>query len=76
MTQWQPIETAPKNESGESYGPWILAFHEYDHGIYQIRWECRGDMKGWFAKGKPDGVMSHRFTHWMERPGKPSIMQQ
>lgn len=71
MSEWQPIDTAPKNAPGESYGPWLLVFNKYDYGIYQARWECRGETKGWYAKNNPNSFFSHNVTHWMDRPVNP-----
>lgn len=69
--EWQPIETAPKNPSGESYGPYILIFHEYDRHIYESRWECRGDVRGWYAVGLNKPLFTDHVKHWMPLPNPP-----
>ena len=69
--EWQDISTAPMNAPGESYGPWILVFHRYDFGVYQARYECHGDKRGWFAKGDPRSIFNHHITHWMPLPPAP-----
>lgn len=71
MSEWQAIETAPKNPTGESYGPWILVFYRYDHCAYQARFECRGDERGWYAKNISKALFGHCVTHWMPRPNPP-----
>lgn len=76
MSKWQEIESAPKNDPGESYGPWVLGFHEYDHGQYQVRWECHGNKRGWHAKGAPTGFFSHHLTRWMPLPDPPTALKQ
>ena len=76
MTEWQPIETAPRN------GKWILVtgFHNKKRGpVSHIT-----AVAGWFPKNrdKPDGEHAWFYgtqgdetlrdpTHWMEIPHVP-----
>lgn len=71
MSEWQPISTAPKNPSGESYGPWLLVFNGHNNSVFQARWECNGAAKGWYAKNEPKGFFSVQVTHWMPLPEPP-----
>lgn len=56
MSEWQPIETAPKD------GTWFLAY-EADVPMYTAHW----DEDGWY-----DLEWKCRPTHWMPLPEPPS----
>ena len=71
MTDWQPIETAPKNEtdilvatsSGGQYVVfWLAARDGFEH-----------DQGGWYVNaGSGDGLPLYEIpTHWMSLPEKP-----
>ena len=38
MTEWQPIDTAPKNDAGEMLGPTILIWYEADSLPWPAYW--------------------------------------
>lgn len=72
-TQWQPIETAPKD------GSWILV---YEPGadepcVYVVQWgvpEWGGGPETWvtIALGpNPDTYNAEEATHWMPLPPPP-----
>lgn len=81
MSEWQPIETAPKD------GTWFLASREgegpedFELGCYEPyyfdEYEEAGD--GLFKKqkrllGEWRGFNNmHRMTHWMPLPAAPSL---
>ncbi len=58
MMEWKPIKTAPKNPEGSGVGPWILIWSEWDHGIYQARWECRAEVGRWKVRGIAGAVQA------------------
>lgn len=71
---WEPIDTAPLNATGEGKGPWILVFSKYDHGIYMARWFITDGVGGWKAKGVgAEDARLHKshITHWMTLPDLP-----
>ena len=62
MTQWQPIETAPKN------GEWILGFWN-GTAIVACTYICRwSDGDGWLENYSEVSVTP---THWMHLPEAP-----
>ena len=74
-TEWQPIETAPRNEYGEFLGPTILIFSRADDLPWPAYWGpcheslsegawCLADGEGQFA--------TEDVTHWMFLPEKPN----
>lgn len=63
MTEWQPIETAPKVQSGRTRGPEILVTN--CDAIYVAFWNGRSWDDGDFFDDI--GVM----THWMHLPSLP-----
>jgi hypothetical protein len=68
---WRPIETAPKNPEGHPYGPWILVWKKYDHGVYQVRWQYNKDGMPFFkGKGETDLIIP-AATHWQPLPEPP-----
>jgi len=63
MSEWQPIETAPKD------GAWIIVYGPHDYGDVRIaRWESRPQYT-WVNDGPdtqrrvPSGEQSRWFTH-------------
>mgnify|MGYP002507805316 CR=1 FL=1 len=76
MNEWQPIETAPKDET-KIYGTRILAFFpleeesDYSSQIVIIRWSY---YKRW-ELAEYSGELDHEFysqpTHWMPLPNPP-----
>jgi hypothetical protein len=59
MSEWQPIETAPKD------GTWYLTWGPSGHSLARYL-DCMSDpdMAGWF-EGDND-------THWMPLPNPPT----
>lgn len=74
MTEWQPIETAPKNPEGEGIGPEILIWYEHSHTIYHAKWFIENGCGSWHRKETSIGqapLMQHEVTHWMPSPQPP-----
>lgn len=64
MSEWQPIETAPKD------GTEILVF---DDGAYIVTpWIEGDDQSGWWD----NGFMDPPPTHWMPLPAPPERTAQ
>jgi hypothetical protein len=70
MSEWRPIETAPKDGTeiilgGMDFGPPVRTGHwgatSYDRSI-------KGYRRGWTAHGLPCGLDP---THWMPLPAPP-----
>ena len=61
MTDWQPIETAPKNE-------WVLV-HEPGWHLMVAKWVY--DDQWWYAKSDDGVYLTCRPTYWMELPEPP-----
>lgn len=79
MTQWQPIETAPKGEpvvGGYAHGPEILGLAiDADgswHAYQLVFWN-------WHKNGKTGAWKSINCgwtpTHWMPLPEPPKVME-
>ena len=61
MSEWQPIETAPKD------GTMILAFGKQE--IYLIFW-----VKGYWINREYDYLVPNdTYTHWMPLPNPPEM---
>ena len=84
MSEWQPIETAPKNEPGERSGPWIQVWYAYDACIYTACWGFHeSSSQGVWLCSSPHllqhGVHTltrqHDITHWMPLPACPTTDQ-
>ena len=78
ITDWKPIDTAPKNEAGEFLGPTILIYYAADGLPWPAYW---GPMDGAIAEGAwkgldDDGRDFHTpdVTHWMPLPVPPGGM--
>ena len=75
--QWQPIETAPKNEAGEMLGPTILIYYDADGLPWPAYW---GPCPGAPAEGAwipCDDSQDRPFhtpdvNHWMPLPTPPN----
>lgn len=68
MTEWQPIETAPKDGTG------ILAWDSYDdHTV--VFWSEKA--RAWVLNvpGSYCADRTHTFTHWMPLPSSPQKEQ-
>ena len=73
MAEWQPIETAPRNEERP-----ILAF-DADYGIVTVKWrfdERWGGVWGsedYIQDGSiyDDALIARNPTHWMPLPDPP-----
>jgi len=76
MTDWQPIETAPKD------GAWLLVFEpsDYPPNVHVVRW---GLPEYWGKSGdetwvtmaigpNPDTYNADEATHWMPLPNDPA----
>jgi len=61
MSEWQPIETAPKD------GTWILAIKDdFVPGVVQFR-------NGFFRESEDEeGDIDWGLTHWMQLPPPPA----
>lgn len=72
MTNWQPIETAPKNEAGEMLGPTILIWYAEDKLPWPAYWgPCPGATAegAWLSLDDDDRSFEIEcVTHWMPLP--------
>jgi hypothetical protein len=77
--EWQPIETAPKNEAGEFLGPTILIYYAADGLTWPAYW---GPEKGSLVDGAwhvADDYGDDRpfntpdVTHWAPMPNPPEL---
>ena len=76
-TEWQPIETAPKNVAGEMLGPTILIYYEADGLPWPAYWgPCPGaNAEGaWLSYNDMDDrpFNTPDVTHWMPLPLAPN----
>lgn len=62
MSEWQPIETAPKDDWILVWGPGSL--------VRDACWFSHNGLEGW-TEG--DGVLTIKITHWMPLP-KPPVL--
>jgi len=74
--QWQPIETAPKNEAGEMLGPTILIHYEADGLPWPAYWGPCPDAHAegaWLSCSDTDDrpFNTPDVTHWMPLPTPP-----
>lgn len=80
MSEWQPIETAPKDIVGRQrmisggayheYGPYILA-HPVFGQVARVRWWQTSDGDPRARNFLEDGGNAVRPTHWMPLPEPP-----
>jgi len=73
MTEWQPIETAPRDESVLAYSPCedmgIISWNfENDEWRYQIDLDDAREDSG---NGYTDYAVMEHVTHWMPLPEPP-----
>lgn len=69
MSDWQPIETAPKD------GSWFLAYSLRGQNGVRMSWGrgYHGDL-GWCSKDYFWHQSTHNFTHWMSLPESPAML--
>lgn len=68
MAEWQPIETAPRDETEFlAYGP--------DPEMWQVVFYCPHEKWPQYIWAVEDGATRHRdaFTHWMPLPAPPAL---
>lgn len=73
MSEWQPIETAPKDERA------ILVF-DTDYGVVTAKWRYDDQWGGvWGSENYiqdgsiyDDALIAHKATHWMPLPDPPT----
>lgn len=72
MSEWQPIETAPKDGTVvylyRQVGDWKVRGHGY--------WEGGGIVSGWITQGfydPPGNLGLAHPTHWMPLPAPPVL---
>lgn len=68
MSEWQPIETAPKDERR------VVLFNPHESGHWQFQigafWE---ELGGWQYDGAtPSYSNAYQPTHWMPLPDPPT----
>jgi hypothetical protein len=68
MSEWQPIETAPKD------GRMILVWR--DSGVHLMRWKAIGEHGFWDEWHVKLKHLSSHPTHWMPLPDPPSSAPQ
>lgn len=68
MTQWQPIETAPKD------GTIVLVFSPTDgthSATFEVYWSKKCWNVAWNDCGRDGDVEIYNVTHWMPLPPAP-----
>lgn len=75
MSDWQPIETAPKNKHVLLFGaqrePFNCGVHYYDPLVFSGYWD---DIDGaWCSSGSTAGGPFFHATHWMPLPPPPKF---
>jgi hypothetical protein len=72
MSDWQPIETAPKDivwaSGATQYGVNILAGSVYSSEPYVCKWWQHGEASNWIGPGG----WPVNPTHWMPLPKPPA----
>lgn len=70
MSEWQPIETAPKD------GPFTeILVYSTKHEIYEIIGWVRYDNGSCWLNGSEIEMDASHFTHWMPLPKPPKDEQ-
>ena len=69
MSEWLPIETAPKNPEGEPIGPWILVCTA-DRKIWVAHWGFNNERRGGWRRQA--GFEINKVTYWMTLPEPPA----
>lgn len=70
MSEWQPIETAPKD------GTDVLLFRATKYRVLPptvAGWFDKGVIPGWYTYDEPDKAFDGEPTHWMPLPAPPSL---
>ena len=65
MTEWQPIETAPRD------GCAILAARDYGELIQVVYWDDEQPLHPWAVVDSEISYPPPTFTHWMPLPEPP-----
>ena len=74
MAKWYRMKSAPKNNSGEIYGPAILVWYKYDSTVRTVKWsfEVSGgtiNTNGrWLCLASKEFLRVNSITHWSELP--------
>ena len=77
MTDWQPIETAPKD--GTYVDLWGQRNWDYSYGrSIHCRYRDYPDAPGWFFEKGPHRIITQVYdpTHWMPLPKPPMDGEQ
>lgn len=75
MSEWQSIETAPKD------GTHILIYGVADQSpweplVYVVKWDLWPDgVNGQWLEAAGDGFYTFEATHWMPLPTPPALTQ-
>jgi hypothetical protein len=74
MSEWQPIETAPKTEDEYGYGPPILGWD----GSYMTTVQWDPDSQEWWLiiSGSYAEDCDWTPTHWMPLPSPPNGLRE
>jgi hypothetical protein len=65
MTEWQPIDTAPKNGTG------IIVFYYPKAGMAFAFWDGEDFLEVSVASGIVGVAKQYKPTHWMPLPAPP-----
>ena len=65
MSEWQPIETAPKDRRSR------LVWVPGNQCIYCVSWGDHDERPGWYVFGGGWRSMVQEATHWMPLPEPP-----
>lgn len=79
MSEWQPIETAPKGRTLDGILVWAPSRVALQGGwVFKVRWgyhDRTGDY-GWLCADCDDpDIASDHLTHWMPLPEPPDAPQ-
>jgi len=70
MTEWQPIDTAPKDGTAILIWPAKSSFYGDDTISYIVRWQ---DWKGCWIEASGEEYDTFYPTHWMPLPAPPKM---
>jgi len=71
---WQPINTAPKNEAGQMFGPTILIYYRVDDLPWPSYWgpNLSAPAEGcWLSCDENPPFDEDYVTHWQPLPSAP-----